>query len=68
MEPNNSFNYKISTLELDEKNIINFDANYKMIVLSKQYDSIDVYSMESKKKICSKQFYTDVTHFQLHLK
>ena len=68
MDSNDSIKYSVSSFDLLNKNISNYDANHKIIIISTQYYLIDIYSMDTKKLICSKTFYTDIVHLQLHPK
>ena len=68
MDFNDSLKYSVCSFDLDNKNISNYDANNKIIIISTQYYLIDIYSMDTKNLICSKEFYTDIVHFQLHPK
>ena len=51
-----SINFKASSFKLDLESIINYDANNKIIYISKEYDSIDFYSMDTKKKYALNNF------------
>ena len=68
MEDNIFLERKITSFDLCDTNILNFDANSKIIALEKESDCINVYSMDTKKEICFKQFKEIIAHFQFHPK
>ena len=68
MEDNIFLERKITSFDLCDTNILYFDANSKIIALKKESDCINVYSMDTKKEICFKQFKEIIAHFQFHPK
>jgi len=68
MDSYDSLDYKTSSFKIEEAKMRNYEANSRVIVLSKQDDYIEVYSIEKNQKICSKQFNSTIIHFQLHPK
>ena len=68
MEDNIFLERKITSFDLCDTNILNFDANSEIIALKKESDCINVYSMDTKKEICFKQFKEIIAHFQFHPK
>ena len=68
MDSYDSLDYKASSFKIEEAKMKNYEANSSIIVLSKQDDYIEVYSIEKSQKICSKQFNSTIIHFQLHPK
>ena len=65
---NSSINSKVSSFELDIQKIVNFDANSKIIYISKGNYLIEIYSMATKKLLNSIKFKSYVVHFQSHPK
>ncbi len=65
---NSSINSKVSSFELDIPKIVNFDANSKIIYISKGNYLIEIYSMATKKLLNSIKFKSYVVHFQSHPK
>ena len=65
---NSSINSKVSSFELDIQKIVNFDANSKIIYISKGFNLIEIYSMDTKKQLNSIEFKSYVVHFQSHPK
>ena len=65
---NFSITSKVTSFILEKDNILLYDANSKIIYLSKEYNSIETYSIDTKTKISSKKLFPTIIHFQSHPK